>query len=163
MRRLFDLKVFCFIYSTLFLWACDSESSTSSSDAKPSMQAKSWQTAQTFADGAILNVFGSKLTGDVFAVGGQPKSGKLWHFNESTNQWETLGIEEGPLLNWGSIISLTDQEKFEMWLVGSEGRILRKRSQNLMEGTWEKIESPTNLRSLSGSVAKTKAAPKASA
>jgi hypothetical protein len=144
MHQFFDLKIF-FLMICLFLWSCDSESSTSSLDANPSVQSKSWQTQQTFVEGAILNVFGSKLTGDVFAVGGQPKSGKLWHFNKSTNQWETLEIEDGPLLNWGAITSREDQSEFETWLVGSEGRILRKRSQNLANGTWEKIESPTNL------------------
>lgn len=75
-------------------------------------------------EGAFLSVWG-RMTGDVWAVGGQPEAGVAWR--RTGEDWSRLPVEDGPLLNW--VHGVGD----DVWMVGNGGRALRGNGETFAE------------------------------
>ncbi len=80
--------------------------------------------------GSLLSAWGYP-TGVVFAVGGNPDSGKIYRYSGDSWIEEVTGAPV-PLLNW------VDGSGVDVWVVGNEGVTLRR-----VQDGWTDIESPT--------------------
>jgi len=81
--------------------------------------------------GAFLSVWGSEPT-DVYAVGGNPDAGVLYHFDG--DRWEPQSLPGTvPLLNW------VDGSSGNLWIVGNEGVALVDNGAG-----WGRQDTPTS-------------------
>lgn len=93
-----------------------------------------WRTAFAAEEqGAFLSVWGPSAD-DVWAVGGQPGTGVAWH--RGAEGWARAEVPEGPLLNW--VFGVDD----ELWIVGNDGRALRRVGGGPFEATSTGVEHP---------------------
>ncbi|MEO0324596.1 MAG: hypothetical protein AAF447_16655 [Myxococcota bacterium] len=84
------------------------------------------------ADGWLLSVWGPSAD-DLFAVGGQPDTGRVLRYDGAEWREEALG-RSVPLLNWVFGFGPDD-----VWSVGNAGTILRYDGS-----TWSEVPSPTD-------------------
>lgn len=95
-------------------WACDD----APAPEPPAPTPISWRTTFDATDqGALMSVWGTSGQ-DVWAVGGQLDAGVAWHYN--AQEWTPVEVPAGPLLNW------VHGADGVLWMVGNEGRILRR-------------------------------------
>jgi hypothetical protein len=127
----------------LLLGLCACEEAQEQQHDQDIPQLGPWTIAKTLPnEGAILNVFGNDQI--TMTVGGQPEQGRLWFQTKDMLDWqEDLTVPSGALLNWGSMLTISADQHL-IWLVGSGGRILRKKGM-LSTAIWEEIPSPTKL------------------
>ena len=79
-------------------------------------------------EGAFLSVWGPRED-EIWAVGGQPDAGVVWRFDGA--DWSAVTHPAGPLLNW--VHGAGDVR----WIVGNEGRALRR----VGEGDFEVVDT----------------------
>ena len=94
--------------------------------------AAKWEEAFDASDkGWLLSVAGSSAS-DVYAVGGTPDEGRIWHFDGSS--WSEQPVPEGvPLLNWVHVF-----DDGTPIIAGNDGMILRRQA-----GQWVAESTPT--------------------
>ena len=81
-----------------------------------------WKTAFYAPEaGAYLCAWGQE-TNSVWVVGGQPERGVVWH--RQNDAFREVNVPSGALLNW------THGHGDAQWIVGNEGRILHRPTQN---------------------------------
>jgi hypothetical protein len=92
-----------------------------------------WQQAFDASEsGWLLSVAGASPS-SVYAVGGTPETGRVWHFDGTS--WSEQDVPEGvPLLNW---VHVFDDESAV--IAGNDGTILRRR-----EGAWVQEATTTD-------------------
>ena len=118
---------------------------TSTSETKKPKPSVTWQSAFDAEQvGAFLSVWGTSSS-DVWTVGGPDmKTGRVWHFDGE--KWDPVQIDDGPLFNWvhgaGSV----------MWMVGNEGRILRRQGSGRIRTRriWSRSKPMGRLGSFGG-------------
>lgn len=85
------------------------------------------------AEGTFMSVWGAGPE-DVWAVGGQPEAGVIFH--RGPEGWAQAEVPEGPLLNW--VHGAGD----EIWVAGNGGRILRRQGDGAFEAMETGVEDP---------------------
>lgn len=103
------------------LGGCDDDGADPVPDAGP----VEWTMALDVAEvGAVMSVWGAAAD-DVWAVGGQLDAGAVWRYDGAA--WSRVGVPDGPLINWvhgcGDVL----------WMVGNDGRALRRVGQGPFE------------------------------
>jgi hypothetical protein len=98
----------------------------------PDEPAAGWQQAFAAEEaGWVMSVAGSSAS-NVYAVGGEPEAGRLWHFDGQA--WEEAGLPESTeLLNWVHVF-----DDGTPIVVGNSGVVLRREA-----GDWVAEQTPT--------------------
>lgn len=91
-----------------------------------------WETAfEATGEAWLLSVAGSSAA-DVYAVGGTPERGRIWHYDGTS--WSEQDVPEAvPLLNWVHVF-----DDGTPIIAGNEGTILRRKA-----GEWVAESTPT--------------------
>ncbi|MFN3202653.1 MAG: WD40/YVTN/BNR-like repeat-containing protein [Bradymonadia bacterium] len=129
------LKAFGFTTLLLTLVACGSdESSETTPDAGTSEEVTWGAGFEPGDEGTFMSVWGTSET-DVWTVGGQPEAGVIYH-RDADGWTKASDVPDGPLLNWVHGAGDT------LWVVGNNGRALRKTGDGNFEATDTGVTDP---------------------
>lgn len=128
------LRLVLCLLAALAFGACDDDDDDPVDPVPDAAVPETWGPAFDPADqGALLSVFG-EAPDDIWTVGGQPEAGVAWHFDGQA--WAQATLPDGPLLNWvhgaGGVL----------WMVGNEGRALRRVGDGAIEAVPTPVTAP---------------------